>query len=207
MGAIEARFGPLKKGAPGNGAPVNGHAKKNGVNGVPKMCATGSVEDCCGDGILEATARLGGLEAAQRSTEPRNFEEFIYKVWGAGIAKHFAIPYNRKLWRFPLNEMETSWLGGRVPLPNLEEMIAGALEPSPKPMGPNSRFGYPLRGGFQALMDGFLPYVGKRLRLNTRITAISPPLADRVFLDRRRSPLRVSDQHAAASRAGAAHGR
>ena len=53
--------------------------------------------------------------------------------------------------------METSWLGGRVPLPDLEEMIEGALSPSPKPMGPNARFGYPLRGGFQALMDGFLP--------------------------------------------------
>ncbi len=56
--------------------------------------------------------------------EPRNFEEFIYKVWGTGIAKHFAIPYNRKLWAVPLDEMETSWLGGRVPLPNLEEMVA-----------------------------------------------------------------------------------
>ena len=58
---------------------------------------------------------------------PRNFKEFIYKVWGAGIAKHFAIPYNQKLWAVPLAEMETSWLGGRVPLPNLEEMIEGAL--------------------------------------------------------------------------------
>ena len=33
--------------------------------------------------------------------------------------------------------METSWLGGRVPLPNLEQMIEGALEPVGKPMGPN----------------------------------------------------------------------
>ena len=58
---------------------------------------------------------------------PRNFEEFIYKVWGAGIAQHFAIPYNQKLWAVPLDKMETSWLGGRVPLPDLEEMIEGAL--------------------------------------------------------------------------------
>ena len=80
-------------------------------------------------------------------------------MWGAGIAKHFAIPYNRKLWAVPLTEMETSWLGGRVPLPDLEEMIEGALQPVAKPMGPNARFGYPLRGGFQALMDGFLPHL------------------------------------------------
>ena len=39
----------------------------------------------------------------------------------AGIARHFAIPYNKKIWAVPLDEMETSWLGGRVPLPDLEE--------------------------------------------------------------------------------------
>jgi UDP-galactopyranose mutase len=114
--------------------------------------------------------------------EPENFEEFIYKVWGAGIAKHFAIPYNRKIWAVPLSEMETSWLGGRVPLPNLEEMIEGALSPVPKPMGPNARFGYPLRGGFQSLMNGFLPHLKGDLRLNTRVARISPA-AHTVTLD------------------------
>jgi UDP-galactopyranose mutase len=61
-----------------------------------------------------------------------------------------------------------------VPLPNLEEMIEGALSPAPKPMGPNARFGYPLRGGFQALMNGFLPHLRGELRLATRVVAVSP---------------------------------
>ena len=55
---------------------------------------------------------------------------------GRGIAKHFAIPYNRKLWAVPLTEMETSWLGGRVPLPDLEEMIEGALSQLRSRWGP-----------------------------------------------------------------------
>ena len=62
--------------------------------------------------------------------------------------------------------METSWLGGRVPVPDLGEMIEGA--------GPNARFGYPLRGGFQALMNGFLPHLKGELRLNTRVKSVSP---------------------------------
>jgi UDP-galactopyranose mutase len=70
--------------------------------------------------------------------------------------------------------METSWLGGRVPMPDLEEMIEGALHPTPKPMGPNARFGYPLQGGFQSLMNGFLPYVEKNLRLNESVARVSP---------------------------------
>ena len=164
VGAIEARFGPLK--APRSNGGTNGR-----TNGGCKP----EVKDCCGDGVLEASAPLGNARLrGAAGNEPRNFEEFIYKVWGAGIAKHFAIPYNRKLWATPLHEMETSWLGGRVPLPNLEEMIEGALSPSPKPMGPNARFGYPLRGGFQALMDAWLPHLKGEVRLNSHVVGVSP---------------------------------
>jgi UDP-galactopyranose mutase len=185
VGAVEARFGSLpgKPGsngshASGSGAPGNDvQASGNGVppSGNGSHCKAESITDCCADGVMESTAELRSAAAVQGgSGEPRNFEEFIYKVWGAGIAKHFAIPYNKKLWAVPLSEMETSWLGGRVPLPDLEEMIEGALQPVAKPMGPNARFGYPLRGGFQALMNGFLPHLQGPLRLGSRVTGVSP---------------------------------
>ncbi len=138
VGAIEARFGPLKK-----------------------------------DGAGATASPVAGV-IAKPAQPPRNFEEFIYKVWGAGVAKHFAVPYNQKLWAVPLSEMETSWLGGRVPLPDLEEMIDGALRPVTKPMGPNARFGYPLKGGFQALMNGFLPMLKGEVQMNAEIVAVSP---------------------------------
>ncbi|HEU4698848.1 MAG TPA: FAD-dependent oxidoreductase [Gemmatimonadales bacterium] len=198
-GAIEARFGPLDGVKPPADAP-NGAGnidytgpERRGMfepllhaNGATNGATSGATS-----GAARAHGRYGSANGHGRPVKrvytgeerrkrdaykgpPRNFEEFIYRVWGAGIAKHFAIPYNRKLWAVPLDEMETSWLGGRVPLPNLEEMIEGALHPVPKPMGPNARFGYPLRGGFQALMDGFLPHLQGELRLQTRVRAISP---------------------------------
>lgn len=168
LGAIEARFGPLAEpqAAPRPTLPLaalSGNGKSN-LDQPPLV-------DCCADGTVEA---LGLQVPLCRQADPRNFEEFIYKVWGAGIAKHFAIPYNKKLWTVPLAEMETSWLGGRVPLPDLAEIIDGALKPVPKPMGPNARFGYPIQGGFQALMDGFLPHLQGELWLSTAVVAVSP---------------------------------
>jgi UDP-galactopyranose mutase len=166
IGAIEARFGPLKE-------PTASRAGARSARGCEPKAE--SITDCCGDGIAESTAPLVPFDKVGRHatrTEAQNFEEFIYRVWGAGVAKHFAIPYNRKLWAVPLDEMETSWLGGRVPLPDLEEMIEGALQPSKKPIGPNARFGYPLRGGFQALMDGFLPLLEGELELHSRVVAV-----------------------------------
>ena len=108
------------------------------------------------------------------TTEPANFEDWIHRTWGAGIARHFAIPYYQKLWTVPLAEMETSWLRDSTPALDLEAMIEGALAPVPKPTGPNAAFGYPMRGGFQALMDAFLPYIKGHLRLNTTAVALSP---------------------------------
>jgi UDP-galactopyranose mutase len=182
MGAIEARFGPIGKGKALEDKVAQAAAgvkRNNGaaVNLDGKACE-GDVKDCCADGVLEsdvdlAEARSVG-EGRDDDDEPRNFESFIYKVWGRGIARHFAIPYNRKLWAVPLSEMETSWLGGRVPMPDIEEMIRYALTPAAKPMGPNARFGYPLRGGFEALMRGFLPYVRQSLLLNSQVAFLSP---------------------------------
>jgi UDP-galactopyranose mutase len=168
VGAIEARFGSLTAKKPAADQSTNGDYTGPERRGMfePLMKANGTRKPRTYTG---AERRLNAHKGS-----PKSFEEFIYKVWGAGIAKHFAIPYNRKLWAVPLAEMETSWLGGRVPLPNLEEMIEGALSPSPKPMGPNARFGYPLRGGFQALMNGFLPHLAGELRLETRVVNVSP---------------------------------
>jgi UDP-galactopyranose mutase len=165
MGAIEARFGGASKTGPAS-APTAARAN-----------------DCCGDGGVSLP---GSKVASLEKRGPANFEEFIYQVWGAGIAKHFAIPYNRKLWAVPLAEMETSWLGGRVPLPNLEEIIDGALKPVAKPMGPNARFGYPLRGGFQALVSGFVPHIKGTIELNADIARISPRQRTVTLADGRR---------------------
>jgi len=148
MGAIEARYGADEQ---ANAAQAR------------------RIDDCCGDG----TADVCNADKSVKG-EVENFEQFIDKVWGKGIGKHFAIPYNKKIWTVPLCEMETSWLGGRVPLPNLEEIIAGALEPVAKPMGPNARFGYPLRGGFQALMDGFKPHIKGKIETSADVVKVLP---------------------------------
>lgn len=170
VGAIEARFGSLKD----NAAAANA-ANSASSQIANQHCKAESITDCCADGVLESTARaIVPSEELQTAAAPANFEEFIYKVWGAGVARHFAIPYNRKLWAVPLSEMETSWLGGRVPMPDLEEMIEGALRPIDKPVGPNARFGYPLRGGFQALMNGFLPHLHGDVRLQAQVTRVCP---------------------------------
>ena len=152
---------------------------QDALHGLPpdviKECIMGAIEarygkDSCAAGMAVPGTNVAALE----KRGPLNFEECIYQTWGAGIAKHFAIPYNRKRWTVPLSEMETSWLDGRVTLPDLEEIIDGALTPPAKPMGPNARFGYPLRGGFQALVSAFVPHIKGTIELNADVAQLSP---------------------------------
>ncbi|WP_448310076.1 FAD-dependent oxidoreductase [Pantoea sp. PGP6] len=150
LGAIEARYG--------ESAPV----------AVPLERAR-QRRDCCADGALPDEGN--GVGEVQ---DQEDFHHFILRTWGKGIARHFALPYNQKLWKVPLTDMETSWLGGRVPLPDLAQIIDGALQPLAKPVGPNARFGYPLRGGFQALMSGFLPHLKCQLETGARLIRLHP---------------------------------
>jgi protoporphyrinogen oxidase/glycosyltransferase involved in cell wall biosynthesis len=180
-GAIEARYGVAGAVEPKPVAAAK-PASAPGTAANAPQCAI-KVEDCCADGTTDlanasasvpVNAKPETAAAPATAGKTQNFEDFIYKVWGAGIAKHFAIPYNKKLWTVPLSQMETSWLGGRVPLPDLGEIIDGALQPVGKPMGPNARFGYPLKGGFQALVSGFLPHIRGKIELNADVVQVLP---------------------------------
>ena len=158
VGAIEARFGALA--SPKAAAGSNGHANgKNGKTARTSEAHCGDVKDCCADGILESSAPCRNPRARTAAAASRAISKSSSTRSGApGSRSTSPFPTTASSGQCRLSEMETSWLGGRVPLPDLEEMIEGALSPVAKPMGPNARFGYPLRGGFQALMDGWLPH-------------------------------------------------
>ncbi len=92
---------------------------------------------------------------------PINFQDWIEATFGIGISKHFMAPYNRKVWARPLTQLSFDWIKDRVKVPTLEEVIAGSRSSIADKYGPNSTFGYPLRGGCQSLMDAFLPHLKK----------------------------------------------
>ncbi len=58
-----------------------------------------------------------------------------------------------KIWKYPLELMNTEWIAGRVPAPSVEEMRKGAEAPQPIDYGPNAEFWYPKHGGIGALAE------------------------------------------------------
>ena len=115
---------------------------------------------------------LGMIKARKDTVQnPTNFEDWIISTFGSGIAKHFMLPYNRKLWAINLKKMSYDWISERVPIPEVEEVLEGALKPPQKKYGPNARFWYPVKNGIGALANGFLPYV-ENINLNSEVSRI-----------------------------------
>ena len=106
---------------------------------------------------VAADCLLGFIEAKKRyhitaSTRYKNFEDWILRNFGRGIAAHFMLPYNEKMWTLPPRELTTEWLSPYVPRPSLKDVVMGALTDQEKPFGYNAEFFYPRRGGIEALV-------------------------------------------------------
>jgi protoporphyrinogen oxidase len=96
---------------------------------------------------------LGVIQAKMQSEGvlPRNFEEYCLRHFGAGISQHFMIPYNEKLWGVHPRTITADWCSRFVPLPNLEQVVAGAVGADAGRMGYNVNFLYPKQGGIETL--------------------------------------------------------
>ncbi len=117
-------------------------------------------------GLIESQSGPPPAEAA-------HFEEWIYRTFGRGIADNFMIPYNRRQWAWDLRQMNFDWIAERVPVPDLEEVIRGALEPPTERFGPNSEFWYPLEGGIEMLAVAFAERLPKEsVLLGWTVTSI-----------------------------------
>lgn len=91
---------------------------------------------------------LGFLTAVRQPTPdpPRNFEEYCLRHFGTGFSRHFMLPYNRRLFGVPLDQITTDWCERFVPRPKLEDVVAGAVGLENPKLGYNSRFLYPRLG-------------------------------------------------------------
>lgn len=113
-------------------------------------------------------------QAAGRTEPPRTFEDFIRLRMGDGIARHFMIPYNAKLYTVPPSQMDYSWCERFVPLPTPHEVVLGAITPggSNRALGYNASFLYPKGGGIGQLAERLAASLDVDLRRGVAVRAV-----------------------------------
>lgn len=109
------------------------------------------VRDC----LLGYIATL--TKPAANVAKDRSFKQWILDNLGEGMAKHFMVPFNEKLWQVSLDELTSDWVSWLVPKPELKDVVNGALGIKEKAFGYNPSFLYPVRDGIRVLPESFLP--------------------------------------------------
>ncbi len=144
------------------------------------------------DRAVAAECARGLREAAPRDAERApNFEEYLRLRFGAGIATHFMLPYNRKLWACDLRRMATRWTRERVAAPAHQAVPPGAaaghdLAPvgapahdgappsvttARAPLSEETRVAYPAHGGYVEIVRALARRVAD-VRLDTAVAGI-----------------------------------
>lgn len=130
------------------------------------------VQECLAT-FLEAQVEAG----APGAPAPRTFEEFAVQRFGRGIAEEFFIPYNRKLWGDAYDNLTPDWISRFVPLPDVRQVIGGAIGLRQDGLGYNVRYRYPSRGGIDALpqaMGRAVDAAGVPIHTQTDVVRIDP---------------------------------
>ena len=148
---------------------------QNNVRYLPRQVAYE-----CLSGLIKAQTGQGKVKSPSLA---RNFGEFIDAVFGEGIARHFMRPYNFKVWAYPPEAMNKTWIGERVAVIDVERALRNLiLEQDDFGWGPNNQFKFPLKGGTGEFYRRFGPVLGltqdgretpdSRIKLNRALTSI-----------------------------------
>ena len=120
---------------------------------------------------------LVGLIEAQRRrhARPATFRDWLESVFGTGMARHFMLPYNEKVWATPPELMGYGWIGERVPVVDVAAVLRNViLGEDQVGWGPNASFKYPLRGGTGRLYEAIAKPLADRIHLGCPVVAVDP---------------------------------
>jgi len=139
---------------------------QNNISMLPK-----EDQAMCLDGVIDAA-----LAARVATTKPKDFDEWIVRMMGEGIANIFMRPYNYKVWAVPTTKMQCQWLGERVAAPDVKTVVKNTvLGKVAGNWGPNATFRFPARdgtGGIWIAVANTLPNEKKRFGKKGTVTKV-----------------------------------
>ncbi|KAI0572608.1 UDP-galactopyranose mutase [Pyrenophora tritici-repentis] len=125
----------------------------------------------CMEGLIDAA-----LESRVANTKPKDFDEWIVRQLGVGIADLFMRPYNFKVWAVPTTKMQCEWLGERVAAPNVKGVMHNIIHNKVAGnWGPNATFRFPAKdgtGGIWIAVAKTLPESKTRYGEHAKVTKV-----------------------------------
>ena len=118
---------------------------------------------------LESIAQAGSVRGEPM---PEAFEDWCRWKFGELIANEYMLPYNRKIWRMPINELGTYWLY-KLPNVSFRETLMSCLQRKMHGELPaHGEFLYPRHHGYGEVWKRMGAALGDKLILNEALTTL-----------------------------------
>jgi UDP-galactopyranose mutase len=121
------------------------------------------------DAAIAAECRRG-LPQRDPEITATNFEDWIIQRFGPGVARHFMLPYNRKLWARDLRRMSCEWVVERIAQSDPAKAHDG---PGRAPLARDNLVSYPKSGGFGEIYRTMARKCGP-IAFNQNVVRIDP---------------------------------
>ena len=140
-------------------------------NGMYKLDSRTRVK--IGKGIIDNMLRMKG----DPSWAPKDFSEWVYGFFGEEMANTYLLPYNKKVWKRDLKDIDADWVfsPGRLPFPNLNDILLSIAGCPSIGYKEQYHFYYPKTGGIKSLYNAALneaELLGASMITNFKVTEI-----------------------------------
>ncbi len=85
--------------------------------------------------------------------EPKNYKDWLRKSYGEYFTDNFTSRYTRKYWTVEPEQLETVWVQNRMYVPDIREVLRGAMTDETPNVHYSKEMHYPVNGGFQGFLE------------------------------------------------------
>ena len=114
-------------------------------------------------------------------SEIKDYAEWLRVQYGDYFAENFPFAYTRKYWGREAADLETKWVGNRLHVSPLPEVLRGAFAEQAENFYYTKFMKYPKKGGFRSILDDCRK--GLDIRFNKRVVRINPAEKTVFFAD------------------------
>lgn len=106
---------------------------------------------------------LNDLENRNLNHNPKNFKEWLTKMFGQSLYELFMGPYNKKVWAFDPSKLNVEWMQERVATVDIDRIKKNIINDCDDvSWGPNNTFQFPKEGGTGAIWKNVADQIGSQ---------------------------------------------
>lgn len=111
------------------------------------------------------------VQEKNKDVQYDNFKDFLIGNFGENLYRLYFGPYNSKIWNTDISKVPLEWLDGKLPMPQIKEVIMSNIIKKEESTMVHASFYYPKRDGSQFIVNRLAE--GQNIHLSFQVNSIA----------------------------------